>query len=155
MQITVWEIHANSIWILVSLELLVLLSTPSPKNSQMQLLWNTSYAWFGWKQSVCILIFLERKHPEGCYNSCYRIWLLLNSCIWWLLKSFQAFLCVWGGGGGGTLCGMRILVLQPGVEPMSPTVEAWSLNHWTTMEVLKPFQFLVRFLWSTNWEAGH
>ena len=31
-------------------------------------------------------------------------------------------------------CG--ILVPQPGVEPMPPAVEAWSLSHWTTREVL-------------------
>ena len=27
------------------------------------------------------------------------------------------------------------LVPQPGIKPMSPAVEVWSLNHWTTMEV--------------------
>ena len=26
----------------------------------------------------------------------------------------------------------KILVLQPGIKPASPAVEAWSLNHWTT-----------------------
>ena len=30
-------------------------------------------------------------------------------------------------------CG--ILVLQPGVKPMPPAVEAWSFNPWTTREV--------------------
>ena len=30
-------------------------------------------------------------------------------------------------------CG--ILISQPGVKPMPPTVEAWNLNHWTTREV--------------------
>ena len=29
----------------------------------------------------------------------------------------------------------RILVPQAGIEPKLPTVEAWSLNHWTTREV--------------------
>ena len=32
-------------------------------------------------------------------------------------------------------CG--ILVPQPGAEPMSPTVEAQSHNHWTTREVME------------------
>ena len=32
-------------------------------------------------------------------------------------------------------CG--ILILQPGMEPVYPAVEAWSPNHWTTREVLK------------------
>ena len=31
----------------------------------------------------------------------------------------------------------EILVLQPGIEPMPPAVEAQSLNHWTSSEVLK------------------
>ena len=35
----------------------------------------------------------------------------------------------------------RILVLPPGIEPVSPVSEAWSLNHWTTREVPEP-QFL-------------
>ena len=35
----------------------------------------------------------------------------------------------------------RILVLAPGIEPVSPVLEAWSLNHWTTREVPEP-QFL-------------
>ena len=30
---------------------------------------------------------------------------------------------------------MQILVPQPGIEPMPPAVEAWSLNHWTAREV--------------------
>ena len=29
----------------------------------------------------------------------------------------------------------RVLVPQPGIEPMPPAVEAWSLNHWTAREV--------------------
>ena len=29
----------------------------------------------------------------------------------------------------------RILLLQPGIEPVPPALEAWCLNHWTTREV--------------------
>ena len=29
----------------------------------------------------------------------------------------------------------RILVPPPGTEPVSPAVEAWNLNHWTTVKV--------------------
>ena len=35
----------------------------------------------------------------------------------------------------------RILVPGPGIEPTPPAVEAWSLNSWTTREVL----FLLSF----------
>ena len=47
---------------------------------------------------------------------------------------------VWGGGRvqfwpHHRAC--KILVLQPGIEPMLPTVEVQNLNHWTTREVLK------------------
>ena len=38
----------------------------------------------------------------------------------------------------------RILVPQPGMEPMPPALEAWSLNHWTTWEVLPP-SLLLKF----------
>ena len=30
----------------------------------------------------------------------------------------------------------RILVPQPGIKPVPPAVEVWSLNHWTIREVL-------------------
>ena len=33
-------------------------------------------------------------------------------------------------------CG--ILVPQPGIQPVPPAVEAWSLNHWTAREVPSP-----------------
>ena len=32
--------------------------------------------------------------------------------------------------------GMWDLVPQPGIEPRSPALGAWSLSHWTTREVL-------------------
>ena len=35
-----------------------------------------------------------------------------------------------------------VLVLQPGIEPVPPAVEPWSLNHWTTREVLLLFSSL-------------
>jgi len=31
----------------------------------------------------------------------------------------------------------RILVPQPGIEPLLPALEVWSLNHWTAREVPK------------------
>ena len=36
-------------------------------------------------------------------------------------------------------CG--ILVPRPGIEPVSPALEAQNLNHWTISEVLKDFFF--------------
>ena len=33
----------------------------------------------------------------------------------------------------GTVCG--ILVPRPGIKPVSPALEAWSLKHWTTRDV--------------------
>ena len=35
---------------------------------------------------------------------------------------------------GHTAQHVGILVPQPGIEPVPPAVEAWSLNHWTTRE---------------------
>ena len=43
-------------------------------------------------------------------------------------------------------CG--ILVPQPGIKPVPPAVEAWSLNHWTTREVpIMKFFFLIIFIY--------
>ena len=41
------------------------------------------------------------------------------------------------GGGGHATC--RILVSQPGIEPVPPAVEAWRFNHWTDRGV--PFYY--------------
>ena len=51
---------------------------------------------------------------------------------------------------GGEACG--ILVPQPGIELAPPAFAAWSLNHWTTSEVLSSVQSLscVR-LFATPW----
>ena len=38
--------------------------------------------------------------------------------------------------------GMWDLSSQPGTEPMAPSVEAQSLNHWTAREVFKCFVYL-------------
>ena len=40
-------------------------------------------------------------------------------------------------GGEACCAACGILVPQPGMEPMPPTVEAWSLNHWTAREFPK------------------
>ena len=39
-----------------------------------------------------------------------------------------------------------ILVSQPGIKPMPPAVEAWSLNHWTTREApqIRVFRLILR-----------
>ena len=37
-----------------------------------------------------------------------------------------------------------ILVPWPGIEPVPPAVEAWSLNHWTTREVPAIFDLFFR-----------
>ena len=41
--------------------------------------------------------------------------------------------------GLGLSCSMWDLVLQPGIEPGPPALEAQSVNHWTTRETPKLF----------------
>ena len=41
----------------------------------------------------------------------------------------------------------RILVPPPGIEPVSPAVEAWSLNHWSSREVPVPLSFNFNLLY--------
>ena len=45
------------------------------------------------------------------------------------------FGCVLGHAG--------VLIPQPGFEPRPSTVEAWSLNHWTTREVPEVMHILI------------
>ena len=52
---------------------------------------------------------------------------------------FLFFLSLFGGRPCYSTHG--ILVPQPGMEPMPPAVEVWSLNHWTFREVLFFFFF--------------
>ena len=59
----------------------------------------------------------------------------------WLL-CFKKFL-FWGEGAHPAACG--ILVPQPGIELMSPAVEAQSLNCWTIEEVPDSLLFLGLF----------
>ena len=37
---------------------------------------------------------------------------------------------------------------EPGIEPMPPTVEAWSPNHWTSKEIPLSFTLLTNFSYS-------
>ena len=55
------------------------------------------------------------------------------------------FYLFWGEGGHTMqhdLGDYGILVPKPQIEPTPPAVEAWSLNHWTTKEVLKGRTFI-------------
>ena len=50
-------------------------------------------------------------------------------------------------------CG--ILVAWPGIEPVSPTVEARSLNHWTSRKVLRFYSVLVEKIRKQKWLIIH
>ena len=58
-----------------------------------------------------------------------------------------------------TACG--ILVPCPGIEPMLPELEAWSLNHWTTREVPSSYILYIVLIFysvsdcSTSWSLEH
>ena len=56
----------------------------------------------------CRWILYQLSHQGSPYIYIY-IW--LDHATWW------------------------ILVPQPGIKPMPPSMEVWSLNHWTTKEV--------------------
>ena len=65
---------------------------------------------------------LERPH---------RVWLGYNhASVLYLGIRHKLFFFFFGFG-----CG--VLVLQPGIEPVSFTLEGWNFHHWTTKEVPK------------------
>ena len=53
--------------------------------------------------------------------------------------------------------GLWYLTSQPGIKPMPPVLEVWSLNHWTTREVLCQhllfsfFFFMIAILMGVRW----
>ena len=67
---------------------------------------------------------------QAMHTKCLRWHLMHSHCsingmiLHWLLLSL------------GLAKARGILVPRPGIEPMSPTLETLSLNHWTTKEVL-------------------
>ena len=44
-------------------------------------------------------------------------------------------------------CGMWDLVPRPGIEPRTPILEAWSINHWATREVHQDIVDFFFFFW--------
>ena len=61
------------------------------------------------------------------FHSLWHAW-PHDSCLWLFPCLF--FVCF-----GGTPVAYKILVPPPGINLMSPELEAWSLNHWTAREM--------------------
>ena len=76
------------------------------------------------------LINTDFEHPFVCLATC------MTSVAKYLLRSsvHLKFVCFFPFWSCHTACG--ILVPQLGTKTLLPTVEAWSLNHWTTRKVL-------------------
>ena len=53
-----------------------------------------------------------------------------------LIKFYDfLFVCFWFWLVGFGCTARHVELPQPGIEPMPPAVEAWSVNHWITKEV--------------------
>ena len=116
----------------------------TPTSLGLQISWKDLLSLF---QSVCTTHSVTA--PEPCASSCCSLNPLLRlpgslpvrTC--WnaphlqtqtpRLCAYPLFLGSFSGGRRG-LIARRIFVLQPGIEHVSPAVEAWSLNHWTARE---------------------
>ena len=70
--------------------------------------WDSSPPFLDFFPSWCLV-----PPPRGCFNFFFLIF------IFWLCH----VACV-------------ILVTQPGIKPVPPALEAWSLNHWTAKKSL-------------------
>ena len=82
----------------------------------------------------------ERKVLEGVWTSTDYIFICdcLSQSNWFLLSFFLPFSIFWLHQAAH-----GILDPWPGIEPMPPTMQVWSLNHWITREVPKvPDSFL-------------
>ena len=110
---------------------------------------------FIWSASAwlcCISLFGKKKsyliyHLETLMQSVYSFtvncahpWWSTAACSVDFILCFSIFIF------GCVACG--VLVPQPGIEPVPPALEAWSLSHWTSGEI-PHFKLLSLFLWNT------
>ena len=57
------------------------------------------------------------------------------------------------GGEGSTSQLVGILVLQPGIKPVPPEVEAWSFSHWTAREFPPTCVEKLAAVWRTSFSV--
>ena len=69
--------------------------------------------------------FLGHYSLHATGNTSHMNHLYLNTCFYGLIYFWPHQVAC------------RILIPPPGIQPAPPVFEAWSLNHWTTREVLK------------------
>ena len=80
---------------------------------------------------VCVCLYISHLSPVTCWRlSVFLSVTILVGLTWFLPVVYLTF---WPHHiSHGTL------VTQPGIEPLPPALEAWSLNHWTTRKVPLP-----------------
>ena len=94
--------------------------------------------------------------PDDGHLGCFQVLVIMNEIVICITQAFCVDICFhfsWGHTKSGIIglysncifnfifififgraaCG--ILVPRPGMEPMPPAFERWSLNHWTAWEV--------------------
>ena len=102
--------------------------------------------WGSWGSWGC-LSYKERGEANGPLGHWRVIGERKPPLEWAAWKSIV--LSLLGGGPCSTAYG--ILAAWPGIEPMLTAVDVWSLNHWTTREVLYFFNLKRAFL-LTEWQ---
>ena len=66
------------------------------------------------------------------WQTIFSLLLIYYLCLEGMLFAHHLWCCVLFSA----TCGMWHVVPQPRIQPTSPAVESWSLNHWDTREVL-------------------
>ena len=77
-------------------------------------------------------LVMDREAWSVAIYGVAKSWTRLSDCFVYLFSVLFCFTFWPHHGAGG------ILVPRPGIKPMSPAFESWSLNHWTTREVSGP-----------------
>ena len=73
---------------------------------------------------------------------CHLIKLSFNKNYWF----FNLFFFFWGGALEPCCLACRISAPRPGIQSATPALNAWSLSHWTTKEVLVKLLVWLHFL---------
>ena len=91
-----------------------------------------------WETQLPLLLYLNFTYKgKRCQSHLFQMPFVWNSfwkriMVCSLSENKNTSLKFWGHWA---VC--KILVPLPGIEPLPPALEAWSLSHWTTREVSK------------------
>ena len=127
-----------TIWAALFFSLSVYLPLPFLKSSSLAQSARKSIKWARMPWVCTLLKHQPNSGPFLCHelDNCLLIFFFNMYLFIWLHLVLDAACRIFPFGMWTLSCSMWDLVPWPGIEPRPPTLETWSLSHWTHKEVL-------------------